>query len=158
MASTLTENRSRQNKYQETHLTNKGHQKMSKMDLKIGDLVFLRANPDKHKVRDLFTVVGLPEKEMIDIKKTEGQFRSKSIRVRYQELIKANIPSNSIETDQSEHDDLDQSEHDVNQKSEKILQSEDDVKVKSRPQRDARTQARQRINDMKSMISRKGSL
>ena len=32
------------------------------------------------------------KKDMFDIKKTEGQFRLKSIKARYQELVKVNAP------------------------------------------------------------------
>ena len=161
LASTLSLNRRRQNQHQENHLLSKGHQKPEKTDLKTGDLVFLRSNPDKHRVRDLFTVVNV-DKDFIDIKKTEGQFRSRSVKVRYQELIKAKTPSNSIEINQSENDDLDQSEneaidqseHDVETKPESNSQAKDNVMINVRPQREARTRARQRINDMKGMISR----
>ena len=156
LASTLKENRTTQNRHQETHLLNKGHQEAKREDVKIGDLVFLRTNPDKHKVRDLFTVVGTDGGDLLSIKKTEGQFRSNSIKVRYQEIVKVNAPSNSIEIDQSENDDLDQSEHDVNAKgkSNPKSQSENDNGINVRPKREARIRARQRINDMKGMISR----
>ena len=95
------------------------------------------------------------KKDMFDIKKTEGQFRLKSIKARYQELVKVNAPSNAIEVDQSENDDLDQSEHDDNSKLGKDFksQSENDVKVNARHKREARIWARQGIRDMKGMIS-----
>ena len=91
IAAGLQANRAKQNEHALNHQVKKGHVESEDTSFSKGDLVFLRENPAKHKVREMYTIVDIDENQLI-VKKTEGKFRSKSISIRKQEAIKVNAP------------------------------------------------------------------
>ena len=103
VAAELQENRAKQNEHGHKHQIKKGHQEPESTTFQKGDLVFLRENPGKHKVREMYTIVDLKE-DLLTIKKTEGQFRSKSILVRKQEVVKVNAHSNKMDKEEIDSD------------------------------------------------------
>ena len=101
IAANLQANRDKQNEHGHKHMVKKGHQETEDMEFKEGDLIFLRENPAKPKVREMFTVVDI-KNDLLIVKKTEGQFRSKFISIRKQEAVKVNTPSNRMDKDDAE--------------------------------------------------------
>ena len=138
LAQNLTESRLRQNSDKAKFQASKGHKVLEPSQFKVGDLVFLREDKDKHKARSLHTVVEVMAEGNLKIKKTENQFRSRSIEVTQEEVTLVNVPSNKL-TIAPEVD------KDPNKEQEVV---EEDVAEPTRPRRQAAIRSRQKTRDM----------
>ena len=152
IAEALGKSREIQNAHHQKHLAKQGRVKIEgeELDFNVGDLVFLRVAPDKHKARDMFTVVKI-DHELLEIKKTENQFRSKSIKVRPQEVIKAQVPSNENvkEEDENEEDGEEPEKKErILKENVEILKNSPKTKEESRPRRKAAENSRVKSREM----------
>lgn len=149
VASNLKANRDKQNEHGYAHLAKKGHQDTEETDFGKGDLIFLRENPTKHKVRDMFTVVDIKD-DLLIVKKTEGQFRSNSTAIRKQEAVKVNIPSNKMDKE----DEFQDSEEDKIDDLPILDKAKDAPTTRTRPKRHAANISERKTRDMMSMLRR----
>ena len=96
---------------------------------------------EKHKAREMFTVVDIKDDGLLSVKKTESQFRAQNHLIRPAEAILVSAPSNDMMKDDFTPDT-------PTDKDRPISTPKPDPVKGNRPQRQAAIRARHKVRDM----------